>query len=220
MATEYPRTRYNVGMVIAAVRRAVGDPHQQRLSDPGDLRGAANLGWSECVQRWQSDRASLGTYAWPRMEGRVRDAQRSERRQRQLVKYYTQEMHCVDTSRTPSWTEPLALRQAIDQTKHEMTPAERAILQRVYRQGGTLVEAAIDCGVSTDSVSRAHHRLLSRLRAAAGVPEPKQKAVPPQERPDHAEFDWEGKAAVATALQDSPEAGSETAGAEQEGAAP
>lgn len=196
MATEYPRTRYNVGLVMAAVRRAVGDPHQQRLSDPGDLRSAANLGWSECVQRWQSDRASLASYAWPRMGGRVLDAQRRERRQMNLITHYADEMQTVGNSCSPAWTEPLSLRQAIDQTEHEMTPAERAILQRVYRQGGTLVEAAIDCGVSTDSVHRAHQRLLTRLRAAAGVPEPKPKALPPQEQLAQAELESKSEVAA------------------------
>lgn len=220
MATEYPRTRYNVRLVMAAVRHAVGDPYHQRLSDPGDLRGAANLGWAECVQRWQSDRASLSTYAWPRMNGRVLDTQRGERRQLILMKHFNEEMRFVATSSSPAWTEPLSLRQAIDQTKHAMTPAEQAILHRVYRQGGTLAEAAIDCGVSTDSVSRAHHRLLARLRSVIGVPEPQKKPAPAQQPLAEPDLEGEREAKAATAGQDSPNAGPEKAGAEQGVATP
>ena len=175
MATEYPRTRYSVLLALAAIRRVVGNPHLQRLNDPGDLRGAADLGWSECVQRWQSDRASLSTYAWPRMGGRVRDLQRNQRRHLQLTALYADELRTVATSTAPSWTEPLSLRQAIAHCREQMTPAERSILQRVYHQDGTLVEAAADCGESNDAIHRAHRRLLSRLRAAAGVPEPKPR---------------------------------------------
>lgn len=172
VATEYPRTRYSVFLAVAAIRRAVGNPHLQRLNDPGDLRGAADLAWSECVHRWQSDRASLSTYAWPRMGGRVLDLQRTQRRHLRGTQLYAQEMLISGDTFAPSWTEPLSLRQAIERSRQEMTPAEKSILQRVYQQGGTLVEAAADCGASTDAVHRAHRRLLARLRAAAGVPEP------------------------------------------------
>ncbi len=185
MVTAYPRTSYSAHLAIAAIRRAVGNPYDQRLSDPGDLRGAADLGWCECVQRWQSDRASLGTFAWPRMNGRVRDLQRAERHQRRVNKHYAEELQTAPHSSSPSWTEPLSLRQAIEHSRQEMTPAEQAVLHRVYRQGGTLIEAAKDCSVSEDAVHRAHRRLLARLRAAAGVAEPAptapEAAKPPAE---------------------------------------
>lgn len=178
------RPTYSFSLAMAATRRSAALGNSRGLADGCDLLGAANLAWAESVQRWNPTRASLSTYAWRRMHGRVRDCLRGERRYRRSQ--LRLQVSLEEPSFVPAWTEPLALRQAIDATRPAMSQTEQIVLRRVYGDGGTLLQAAEECGSSIHSVERAHQRLLERLRqAVAGgavvsprEPEPRAPKAP------------------------------------------
>lgn len=172
------RPRYSFHLAQSASRRGAHAAHAQGLADPGDLLGAANLAWAESAQRWQPHRASLSTYAWWRMNGRVRDCLRSERRHRRLQRQLID--HGQQAWITPAWTEPLALRQAIAATEPAMSEAEQLILRRVYQQGSTLQAVAVECATSADRIERAHQRLLERLREAVAAVSPQPTKASPR----------------------------------------
>lgn len=181
------RPTYSFTLARAATRQSAILCNSRGLADSCDLLGAANLAWAESVQRWNPTRASLSTYAWRRMHGRVRDCLRSERRFRRVQ--LRLQVFIEERSLVPAWTEPLALRQAIDATRPAMSQTEQIVLRRVYGEGSTILQAAEECGASASSVERAHQRLLERLRravtadpaASPKVPEPHAPKYPAPE---------------------------------------
>jgi RNA polymerase sigma factor (sigma-70 family) len=161
------RPTYSFRLANSAIWQSAGPRNCRGLADSCDLLGAANLAWAESVQRWNPTRASLSTYAWRRMHGRVRDCLRTERRHRRVQ--LRLQVALEEPIFVPAWTEPLALRQAIDATRPAMSPTEQIVLRRVYGDGGTLLQAAEECGSSIHSIDRAHQRLLERLRRAVSA---------------------------------------------------
>lgn len=181
------RPTYSFRLASAAIWQSTGPRNSHGLADSCDLLGAANLAWAESVQRWNPTRASLSTYAWRRMHGRVRDCLRSERRYRRVQ--LRLQASIEEASFVPAWTEPLALRQAIEATRPAMSQTEQIVLRRVYGEGSTILQAAEECGASASSVERAHQRLLERLRRAVTVDSAASPMIPETRTPKGPAFD-------------------------------
>lgn len=175
------RPTYSFRLAKSAIWLSAGPRNSRGLADSCDLLGAANLAWAESVQRWNPTRASLSTYAWRRMHGRVRDCLRGERRYRRIQ--VRLQASIEEASFMPAWTEPLALRQAIEATRPAMSQTEQIVLRRVYGEGSTILQAAEECGASASSVERAHQRLLERLRRAVTVDSAASPKVPETRAP-------------------------------------
>ena len=142
--------------------------HSRAAAERLDLAQEAVLGLVECRQRYDADRGTqLSTFAWSRMRGRAWDAVRREARYLRVCAEWARQPDVAYSGATISTTIDVA--RMVDRVSPDLRSNERAILESVYGGDQSLRDLAAQGRWSEDQLQRAHARLLSRLRQAAGV---------------------------------------------------
>lgn len=131
-----------------------------------DIHAEAILGLVEAAERFDANHgASLTTFAWLRMLGRVRDHQEQATRIRRTRATFAQ---------TPPTTTSISapLRARVDMARvvaslSEAMPAdERVVFDECLLAGRTVADVGRERGWSTQQAHRRNQSLLNRLRAA------------------------------------------------------
>lgn len=147
----------------------IAQRHGDSPTAHADLLGEAGLALAECAGRYCSDRgARLGTYAWPRMTGRVQDAAaRESARERGRARYLRS--HAEPRLDTSPISACVDIRGTLGVAAARMNAKDRLLLDRRYWGERTFQEIAKELRWSTDRTRRRHELLLGRLRHTLGL---------------------------------------------------
>lgn len=175
--------------LVAAVVRRLRLPRMATLDDD-DLVSLGTVGLVEAARRYDPTRGSFAAFATPRIRGAILDAvreasgtppyRRSNRpgtvpAQTSLhspVPHQDDELALIDIVADPHAAGAFDEAEWRVLAAHErllasLTPRERTVLDRLYRDGCRAVQVARALGVSESRIAQIHARALARLRAAS-----------------------------------------------------
>lgn len=164
---------------VRAIAEAMARKQARHGGSYDDLVAEAMLGVVEASARYSPEHgASLTTFAWMRMQGRVRDHGRKERA------HHVERTDLFDAPLEAAPRTSERLRNAIDvhNLVADATPNldtdQRVVLREVHLGGETLARVSERMGWSPQQGTRRNRALLARLRQTARGADLRAHAVP------------------------------------------
>jgi DNA-directed RNA polymerase specialized sigma24 family protein len=140
--------------------------HARHAQEREELRAEALRAWCECRERFADDgRGTLETFAWQRMDGRVRDVQRAAWRAARREASYESEPRPKAPGETPLAVRVDVLR-LLSSERNPLSSEEQALVEAVYWQGMKVSAWARETGCDLRRAWRLHARALRLLGAA------------------------------------------------------